>query len=98
MTAKAKRRIKASNDASEKISVPRLALERLPIVSLRPCSRNARTHSKKQIRQIAESIRTFGFNNPVLIDKNDQIVAGHGRVSRPDFWGLKAFPPFALST
>ena len=41
---------------------------------------NARTHSRKQIAQIAKSIKRFGFCNPVLIDDKNQIVAGHGRV------------------
>jgi len=41
---------------------------------------NARTHSPKQIKQIARSIERFGFNNPVLVDDDDQIIAGHGRV------------------
>ena len=54
--------------------------EDLPVNALRPYSRNARTHSKKQIRQIANSIERFSFNNPVLIDDDMQIIAGHGRV------------------
>ena len=41
---------------------------------------NPRTHSKKQIRQIADSIKQFGFNNPILVDLEDTIVAGQGRV------------------
>jgi DNA modification methylase len=51
-----------------------------PIADLRPWPRNARTHSRKQIRQIADSIRRFGFNNPVLLDAENCILAGHGRV------------------
>ena len=49
-----------------------------PIASLAPWARNARTHSKKQIRQIADSIVQFGFTNPVLIDEAGTILAGHG--------------------
>src|SRR5271169_6753787 len=56
------------------------AIETLPIDQLRPWPRNVRTHSRKQIRQIAESIRRFGFTNPVLIDGENRILAGHGRV------------------
>ena len=56
------------------------ALETLSIDQLRPCPRNARTHSRKQLRQIADSIRRFGFTNPVLIDGENRILAGHGRV------------------
>lgn len=61
-------------------TVQTLAIEHIPLGSLKPWARNARTHSKKQIGQIAESIQTFGFTNPVLIDKENTILAGHGRV------------------
>ena len=47
---------------------------------LKPHLRNARTHSKRQIRQIADSIQAFGFTSPILIDKAGTIIAGHGRV------------------
>jgi ParB-like chromosome segregation protein Spo0J len=57
-----------------------LAVINRPIEALRPYERNARTHSKKQIHQIAASIQEFGFNNPVIIDDLDTIIAGHGRV------------------
>lgn len=50
------------------------------IETLKPYARNARTHSKKQVKQIAASIERFGFVNPVLIDDDDTIIAGHGRV------------------
>ena len=52
---------------------------RRDIGQLRPWERNARKHSKKRIRQIADSIEAFGFTNPVLIDQKDTILAGHGR-------------------
>jgi len=51
------------------------------VTALRPHTRNARTHSKRQIEQIAESIKRFGFTNPVLVDAEDRIIAGHGRVA-----------------
>lgn len=53
----------------------------VPIAGLRPYERNARTHSRRQIRKIAASIERFGFVNPVLIDQNNMIIAGHGRVA-----------------
>ena len=56
-------------------------IETLAVETLRPYERNARTHSKKQIRQIAKSIERFGFCNPVLVDDQRQIIAGHGRVA-----------------
>jgi ParB-like chromosome segregation protein Spo0J len=49
--------------------------------SLAENPRNARTHSKKQIRQIANSIREFGFINPILVDAQNVILAGHGRLA-----------------
>jgi ParB-like chromosome segregation protein Spo0J len=55
------------------------AIEHLPLASLRPYPRNARTHSKKQIEQIAASIEQFGFVNPVLVGNDGEIIAGHGR-------------------
>ena len=55
---------------------------------LKPYSSNARTHSRHQIRQIAESIRVFGFTNPILIDREDRIIAGHGRVEGAKLQGM----------
>ena len=60
--------------------------------SLHAYPRNARTHSKHQIRQIAESIKEFGFTNPVLVDRNNTIVAGHGRVQAAEILGMKEVP------
>ncbi len=57
-----------------------LVVEQVPVSSLKPYANNPRTHTKKQIRQIAELIKTFGWMNPVLVDANDRIIAGHGRV------------------
>ena len=54
-------------------------VERLPGPWV-PYARNARTHSDQKVAQIAASIREFGFTNPVLIDEEDGIIAGHGRV------------------
>lgn len=57
------------------------------IASLRPYSRNARTHSRKQVKQIASSIERFGFTHPVLISEDGEIVAGHGRVEAAKLLG-----------
>lgn len=67
------------------------------IASLRPYAGNARTHSKKQIAQIARSIERFGFTNPVLVSDDLEIIAGHGRVSAAKLLGLKTVPTLALS-
>ena len=67
------------------------------ITSLRPYARNARTHSKKQVRQIAASIERFGFTNPVLISDDGEIIAGHGRVEAAKLLKWKTVPTIALS-
>lgn len=67
------------------------------VTELRPYKRNARTHSKKQIMQIARSIERFGFTNPVLVSDDGEIIAGHGRVEAAKTIGLKAVPTLALS-
>lgn len=67
------------------------------IDELKPCPRNARTHSRKQLRQLANSIERFGFTNPVLIDDAGQIIAGHGRVEAARLLGLRQVPTLALS-
>lgn len=55
-------------------------IEHLSPNDLQPYKRNARTHSKAQIKQIANSIEEFGFTIPILIDGKSMILAGHGRV------------------
>src|SRR3954470_17726248 len=65
--------------------------------SLRPYPGNARTHSKKQVRQIADSIEKFGFTNPVLISDDGEIIAGHGRVEAAHLLGLQSVPTLRLS-
>jgi DNA modification methylase len=74
-----------------------MAIEPMPLARLRPYSGNARTHSKKQIRQIADSIRRFGFTNPVLIGKDGEIIAGHGRVEAAKLVGLESVPTVRLA-
>ena len=73
------------------------AIEHMPVASLRPYLGNARTHSKKQIRQIADSIRQFGFTNPVLVGENGEIIAGHGRVEAAKLLGLEKVPTVRLA-
>jgi ParB-like nuclease domain len=67
-------------------------LEHLPPGSLIPWATNARTHSRKQIRQIADSIKRFGFTNPILIDRDNAILAGHGRVEAAKLLGMESVP------
>ena len=67
-----------------------------PIEALTAYSRNARKHSRRQIRQIADSINLFGFINPVLVDKQNRIIAGHGRVEAAKLLGLTEVPTICL--
>src|SRR6202158_1020461 len=67
------------------------------ISELKPYLRNARTHKRKQIKQIKASIEEFGFTNPILIDDNDQIMAGHGRVEAAKLLGLAEVPTVQIS-
>lgn len=67
-----------------------------PVSALYPHDRNARTHSKRQIEQIATSIRHFGFTNPVLVDQEDRIIAGHGRVAAAKLIGMERVPVIAI--
>ena len=64
----------------------------IAIKALQPYERNARTHSPEQIDKIADSIREFGFLNPVLIDSNNMIIAGHGRVLAAKKLKMKEVP------
>jgi hypothetical protein len=57
-----------------------MKVENVPLEDLIPYARNSRTHSDQQVAQVAASIREFGFTNPVLIGKDNDIIAGHGRV------------------
>lgn len=71
-------------------------LERVSVETLIPYAKNARTHSDEQVAQIAGSIREFGFNNPVLVDKDNTIIAGHGRVLAARKLGLTDVPVIVL--
>lgn len=75
----------------------RLKITYRKVDDLKPYAGNARTHSDKQIAQIATSIEQFGFTNPVLIDDADGIVAGHGRVSAARKLGLAEVPVIKLA-
>ena len=63
---------------------------------LKPDPANPRRHSKKQVRQIADSIRVFGFNVPVLIDRDGNVIAGHGRLLAAEQLGWSEVPTLCL--
>jgi DNA modification methylase len=85
-----KRAIAANKSAAKKI-------EFSPAVKLQPYAPNARTHSAEQVREIARSIERFGFNNPILIDARNGIIAGHGRVEAAKLLGLEMVPTLRIN-
>lgn len=72
------------------------AIEYVGLDKLTPYARNSRTHSSEQVKQIAASIREFGFTNPVLIDDEGTIIAGHGRVLAAQHLQLPEVPCIRL--
>ena len=76
---------------------PRIDIEWLPLRNLRPARRNPRTHSKKQIRQIADSMLRFGVINPLIVDDRGRIAAGHARAEAAKLLGLRQVPVIRLS-
>jgi ParB-like nuclease domain len=81
---------------SKELAALHLKVSYQNVEALKPYAGNARTHSDKQIAQIAASIRNFGFNNPVLVDADNRIVAGHGRVEAAKRLGLTSVPTIRL--
>src|SRR5450755_1518477 len=77
-------------------SLSQLTVTYAEIQNLVPYARNARTHSRRQIRQIADSIRRFGFTNPVLVNRSRMIIAGHGRVAAAKLLGISQVPTICL--
>jgi ParB-like chromosome segregation protein Spo0J len=88
---------KMPSNGSQNGSQAGLRVEYRPIEALTPFARNPRAHSEAQVRQIAESIREFGFTNPILLDGGNGVIAGHGRLAAASMLGLKTVPCIELS-
>ena len=73
-----------------------LEIKYKPLADLIPYARNSRTHSEAQVKQIASSIKEFGFVNPILISTGNDIVAGHGRALAAEKLGLELVPTIEL--
>lgn len=71
---------------------PEIVVENWPVEALLLYARNARTHSKEQVQQIVASIKEFGWTNPVLIDPNGGVIAGHGRIMAAKELGMVEVP------
>lgn len=74
-----------------------LTIENVALNQIRAYAKNAKNHPEDQIQQIATSIRQFGFNNPILVDENLEIIAGHGRMAAAQVLGLDTVPVIRLS-
>lgn len=67
-------------------------MQNVSIEQLIPYEKNAKKHPKKQVRQVADSIKEFGFNQPIVVDKNNVVIVGHGRLEAAKLLGLKEVP------
>lgn len=74
-----------------------LEIEYINVAKLKAYAKNARTHSPDQVAQIVDSINEFGFTNPVLIDENNELIAGHGRTEAAVTIGIKEIPAIRLT-
>ena len=82
--------------SSSAVPACRLDVEPRPVAELKLDDRNPRLHSPKQVRQIASSIEAFGFNVPVLVDRQDKVLAGHARVLACEHLGWTEVPMIRL--
>ena len=73
-----------------------MKIENIKVADLVPYARNAKRHDESQVAKIAGSIKEYGFTNPVLIDKDNGIIAGHGRVMAAQKLGLSEGPCIRL--
>lgn len=74
-----------------------MQIEQLPLAELKAYDRNSRTHDKKQIQAVADSIKEFGFTNPLLVRDDNTIIAGHGRLQAAKLLGLETVPCIRLA-
>jgi len=82
---------------NEKLSqAARLRIEQRPIGELVPYANNSRKHPKTQIRKIADSLKAFGWTNPIIIDSTGNIICGHGRLEAAKSLGLTQVPTIVL--
>lgn len=77
--------------------MPTPVVQLVPVRTVRPNPRNSRTHSKRQIRQIAASIKRFGWSYPLLTDERGYLIAGHGRLAAAEHLGLREVPVIVMA-
>jgi hypothetical protein len=84
------------NNKAIRAQLENLRIALCPVSALKTNRLNARIHSDKQIHQIARSCSEFGFTNPLLIDRNNQIAAGHGWIEAAKLLGLQVIPSICI--
>ena len=72
-------------------------IDQTPVSKLKPYDKNPRTHSATQIERLVNSFKEFGFTNPILVDDNLNVIAGHGRLEAAKILKLKTVPTITLS-
>lgn len=95
--AKNNLRIAAKNNQTWRYYMANLTIENMALNQIRAYVKNAKSHPEGQIQQIAASIRQFGFNNPILVDDNLEIIAGHGRMAAAHVLELDTVPVIRLA-
>lgn len=85
-------KVETASDLTGSDETPDISIEYVAVADLVAYARNSRTHGPEQVAKLAQSIRTFGFTNPVLIREDRTIIAGHGRVLAAQTIGRKRVP------
>jgi ParB-like chromosome segregation protein Spo0J len=83
-----RKRITTGSEASKPPHRYASKITLMPLDALKRYSRNSRTHSRRQIKQIAASLQQFGWTNPILIDENNRVLCEHGRLDAAQLVGL----------
>ena len=93
------RRMSGNSDCAPRFRIKEdsMSVQAIPISQIKPNARNPRTHSAKQIRQIANSIVAFGFRNPLLVSEDGELIAGHGRYQAAKLLGLANVPVIVVA-
>jgi len=73
-----------------------MKIENKQLIDITPYGKNAKKHPDKQVIQVANSIKEFGFNQPIVVDKDNVIIVGHGRFLAAHFLGLKEVPVLVI--
>jgi len=86
-----------SPDEEGSATLPELSIVYRPVAELQPDPNNPRHHSRPQIRKLSRSMRKLGFNVPLLVDKDDRVIAGHGRLLACQELGITTVPTITLN-